>query len=39
MATSINVTAEAPSSSNSMKSLTQGLSCVPSVVVLIYVAH
>jgi hypothetical protein len=39
MATSLDVTAEAPSSSNSMKSLTQGLSCVPSVVVLICFAH
>jgi len=35
MATSLDVTAEAPSSSNYMKSSTQGLSCVPSVVVLI----
>jgi hypothetical protein len=34
MATSRDVTAEAPSRSNSMKSLTQGLSCVPCVVVL-----
>jgi hypothetical protein len=35
MATSLDVTAEAPSSSNPMKkSLTQGLSCVPSVVEL-----
>jgi len=39
MATSLDVTVEAPSSSNSMKSLTQGLSCVPSIGVLICVAH
>jgi hypothetical protein len=35
MATSLDVTAEAPSSNKSMKSWTQGLSCVPSVVMLI----
>ena len=35
MATSLDVIAEAPSSRNSTKSLTQGLSCLPCVVVLI----